>query len=118
MGTSHDTGLPDYFPILVRQQMPSASNAVVETLQNEYYDASNLPKMAWDWTTDVVFACTANNLANALPNVARRYIMSTPPAVHGQDLECKCRTQHVDGRESKLTMKSRLLQQREHLTRQ
>ena len=89
MGTSHDTDLPGYFPILVRQQMPSASNATVKVLQDEYYDPNELPKMAWDWTTDVVFACTANNLANALPNLARRYIMSTPPATHGQDLECK-----------------------------
>lgn len=88
-GTSHDTDLPEYFPILVRQQMPSASNVTIQTLQDEYYDANDLPKMAWDWTTDVVFACNANNLANALPNLAKRYIMSTPPAIHGQDLVCK-----------------------------
>ncbi|KAK2593461.1 hypothetical protein QQS21_008834 [Conoideocrella luteorostrata] len=87
LGTSHDTGLPEYFPILVRQQLQTASNATVKTLQDEYYDATQVPKMAWDWTTDVVFACSANNLAESLPSVSKRYIVSTPPAVHGQDLQ-------------------------------
>ncbi|KID80417.1 Carboxylesterase, type B, partial [Metarhizium brunneum ARSEF 3297] len=87
MGTSHDTGLPGYFPIMVRQQLPYASSETIKMLQDEYHDASKVSKMAWDWTTDIVFACNANNLANSLPSLARRYIMSTPPAVHGQDLD-------------------------------
>lgn len=87
--TSHDTGMPDYFPVLVREQLPAATNATVAAIQNEYYDPANPPKMAWDWTTDTVFACNAYNLANALPWLSNRYIMSTPPATHGEDLSCE-----------------------------
>lgn len=91
-GTSHDTDMPEDFKFLVRQILPTASDATIKTLQDEYYDPQLPPKTAWDWTTDVVFACNAYNLANALPAKSSRYIMSTPPATHGQDLFCKARS--------------------------
>ncbi|UNI16019.1 hypothetical protein JDV02_002496 [Purpureocillium takamizusanense] len=84
--TSHDDGMPGYFPTMVRQQMPTASNATVQALLDLYYRPGSEKELAWDFTTDAVFACNAYNLANGLPGKTRRYIMSTPPAVHGQDL--------------------------------
>ena len=96
--TSHDTGMPGYFPTLVRQMMPTASNATAQELQDVYLDPSNLPRMAWDWTTDVVFACNDYYLANVLPNISRRYIMSTPPATHGYDLLCEFLSPQKDRR--------------------
>ncbi|KAL2131747.1 hypothetical protein VTI74DRAFT_4647 [Chaetomium olivicolor] len=84
--TSHDVGMPDYFPTLVRQLMSTASNATVRAILDTYYRPGFEKELAWDWTTDAVFACNAYNLANGLPDKTMRYIMSTPPAVHGQDL--------------------------------
>lgn len=86
--TSHDDGMPGYFPTMVRQQMPSASNATVQKSLDMYYHPGFEKQLAWDWTTDAVFACNAYNLARGLPDKAMRYIMSIPPAVHGQDLSC------------------------------
>lgn len=88
--TSHDVGMPGYFPTMVRQQMPAASNETVQALLDLYYRPGMEKQLAWDFTTDAVFACNAYNLANGLPDKTMRYIMSTPPAVHGQDLLCKC----------------------------
>jgi carboxylesterase type B len=88
MGLSHDEDQPAYFPIMVRQIMSTASNQTVGEILSLYHP--EFPEqLAWDWTTDVVFACNAYNLASALPQKARRYVMSTPPAVHGQDAFCK-----------------------------
>ncbi|GJN83953.1 hypothetical protein PLIIFM63780_007504 [Purpureocillium lilacinum] len=84
--TSHDVGMPGYFPTMVRQQMPAASNETVQALLDFYYRPGMEKQLAWDFTTDAVFACNAYNLANGLPDKTMRYIMSTPPAVHGQDL--------------------------------
>jgi carboxylesterase type B len=88
-GTSHDVGMPDYFPNLVRQVMPTAGNATVQAILDRYYRPGFDRELAWDWTTDAVFACNAYNLASGLPGKTMRYIMSTPPAVHGLDLSCK-----------------------------
>ena len=89
MGTSHDTSLPEYFPTMVRQILSTASNQTIAYIQSQYDFAGNPAKLAWDWTTDVIFACNAANIATAYKNRARRYIFSVPPAVHGQDLYCK-----------------------------
>ncbi|KAJ6440682.1 lipase [Purpureocillium lavendulum] len=84
--TSHDEGMPGYFPVMVRQQMPTASNATVQALLKRYYRPGMDKELAWDFTTDAIFACNAYNLANAMPDTSLRYIMSTPPASHGLDL--------------------------------
>ena len=87
--TSHDVGMPGYFRTMVRQMMPTAGNATIQAILDQYYHPGFEKELAWDWTTDGVFACNAYNLANGLPDKTMRYIMSTPPAVHGQDLSCK-----------------------------
>lgn len=87
--TSHDVGMPGYFPTIVRQMMPAAGNATIRAILDQYYHPGFEKELAWDWTTDAVFACNAYNLANGLPDKTLRYIMSTLPAVHGQDLSCK-----------------------------
>jgi carboxylesterase type B len=88
MTTSHDTDQPGYFPIMVRQILPQASDEVVAAIQALYYRPEAPAQLAWDWTTDAIFSCNAYNLANALPAKSRRYVMSTPPAIHGQDMWC------------------------------
>ncbi|CAM1506186.1 Fc.00g058270.m01.CDS01 [Cosmosporella sp. VM-42] len=85
-GTSHDTGLPEYFPTMVRQILQNASSDTVTEIQSQYHWGSNPAKLAWDWTTDILFACNAYNFARAFPFRAYRYIMSIPPATHGFDL--------------------------------
>jgi carboxylesterase type B len=92
MGLSDDDGMPERFPILARQIMPTASNQTIAALQSQYDYSNNPPKLAWDWTTDVIFACNAYNLARAYANKAYRYIMSIPPATHAQDVLCKLNT--------------------------
>lgn len=87
-GTSHDTDQPEHFPINVRQIMPHASDQVVSAIQSLYHPETPA-QLAWDWTTDAIFSCNSYNLAKALPNKSRRYVMSTPPAVHGFDEWCK-----------------------------
>ncbi|GAB1316947.1 Carboxylic ester hydrolase [Madurella fahalii] len=86
MGTSHDEGLPDYFPVMVRQILSTASNDTIAHIQSHYDFAEEPAKLAWDWTTDIIFACNAANIATAYKDRARRYIFSLPPAIHGQDL--------------------------------
>lgn len=88
-GTSHDTDQPAYFPTMVHQIMPTARNAKVKAIESLYTWGKHPAQLAWDWTTDSIFACNAYNLARAMPHKARRYIMSTPPATHGADLWCK-----------------------------
>lgn len=89
-GLSHDDDQPAYFPTMMRQIMPTASNATVSAMQSLYdYPRDQPEQLAWDWTTDAVFACNAYNLANAMPDKSSRYIMSAPPATHGADLWCK-----------------------------
>lgn len=86
-GVSHDTDQPAYFPITVRQIMTTASNETVSAIQSMYM-WKDPAELAWDWTTDVVFACNAYNLARAMLEKSRRYIMTTPPATHGSDSWC------------------------------
>lgn len=87
--TSSDQGMPDAFGALARRTLPGASDETVREVLDLYYTPGMEPQLAWDWTTDVVFACNAFNLARGLPGKVRRYVMSTPPATHGQDLLCK-----------------------------
>ncbi|KAH7013775.1 carboxylesterase [Ilyonectria destructans] len=47
---------------------------------------SNPAKLAWDWTTDVIFGCNAYSITRALPFRTYRYIVSAPPATHAYDL--------------------------------
>lgn len=89
-GTSHEEDQPAYFPIMVRQILSTASNETVSAIQSLYdYPPDQPEQLAWDWTTDAVFACNAYNLAQAMPETSRRYIMSAPPATHGADQWCK-----------------------------
>lgn len=90
MGTSSDGDMPAKFPALVRRTLTTASNDTVAMIRSGYQNLSEPAQLAWDWTTDVVFACNAYNLAQALPDKSHRYIMSEAPAIHGQDLTCKC----------------------------
>ncbi|KAB5583472.1 putative lipase 2, partial [Coniochaeta sp. 2T2.1] len=85
MGTSHDQGLPEYFPVMVRQILSTASNKTLAEIESCYDFDDNPAKLAWDWTTDIIFACIAANIATAYQDRARRYIFNVPPAVHGQD---------------------------------
>ena len=89
MGLAHDTGLPEYFPTMVRQILSTASNETIADIESHYDFAGNPAKLAWDWTTDVIFACNAANIAAAYKGSARRYVFSVPPAIHGQDAYCK-----------------------------
>lgn len=86
---AHDTGLPEYFPTMVRQILSTASNETIADIESHYDFAGNPAKLAWDWTTDVIFACNAANIVAAYRGRAKRYVFSVPPAVHGQDLNCK-----------------------------
>jgi hypothetical protein len=88
-GTSNDRDMPAAFPNLVRQILHTADNATVAAIQAHYDYAANPPSLAWDWTTDIIFACNAENTAAAYRDRARRYIMSIPPAVHGADISCE-----------------------------
>jgi len=82
--------MPARFPSLVRKILTSASNETVAGIEATYNSSLSEPaQLAWDWTTDVIFACNAYNIANAYENRTRRYILSTPPATHGMDLNCK-----------------------------
>lgn len=85
--TSHDSDMPEGFPDLARQIMPNASNETIQTIVAGYHPLQP-EQLAWDWTTDAIFACNAYNLARAMPQKTKRYIMSIPPAAHGQDLSC------------------------------
>jgi len=91
MGLAHDEGLPEYFPTMVRQIFSTASNGTIADIQSHYSFDGNPAKLAWDWTTDAIFACNAANIAEAYGDHARRYIFSVPPAIHGQDAFCKKR---------------------------
>jgi hypothetical protein len=92
MGTSSDSNMPQAFPALVRKILPTASNATIAAIQAHFPYPPDLPEeLAWDWTTAIIFECNAYNLATAFKDKARRYIMSIPPAVHGEDMSCKHR---------------------------
>ncbi|KAH6627988.1 Alpha/Beta hydrolase protein [Chaetomium tenue] len=84
--TSSDEGMPGAFAGLVRRTLPGVGEEAVGELLRLYYTPGMERELAWDWTTDVVFACNGFALAGALEGRVRRYVMSTPPAVHGMDL--------------------------------
>lgn len=89
MGTSSDTNMPEAFPALVRKILPTADNATIEAIQGHFPYASDLPEeLAWDWTTAMIFECNAYNIAKAFKDRTHRYIMSIPPATHGEDVLC------------------------------
>lgn len=90
MGTSSDTNMPEAFPDLVRKILPAASDATITSIEEHFPYPADLPEeLAWDWTTAIIFECNAYNVANAFKRKTHRYIMSIPPATHGQDVLCK-----------------------------
>ncbi|KAK2785070.1 hypothetical protein FQN53_007963 [Emmonsiellopsis sp. PD_33] len=87
MTTSSDQNMPEAFPELVRRILPGASNATITSIEARFpYPAGKPEEMAWDWTTAIVFECNVQNIAKAYKAKTHRYIMSIPPATHGQDI--------------------------------
>lgn len=86
--TSSDDNMPAAFPALVRRMLPGAGDDTILSLQEQYHPRVP-PQLVWDWTTNVVFACQAHNLANALPDRTHLFINPIPPAAHGDDISCK-----------------------------
>lgn len=81
--------MPEKFPELVRKTIPNADDATIELIQSLYeYPPDKPEKLAWDYMSDMLFACNAHNIAKAYKCDAKRYVMSIPPAVHGQDVSC------------------------------
>ena len=81
--------VPEEFPEIVRHVLPGADDETVERIRSLYRVSADEPeRLAWDWYTDVIFACNAYHTAEAYGEKARRYYMSIPPAVHGLDLTC------------------------------
>lgn len=81
--------MPEAFPALVRRVLPTASNATIALVEAHFPYPADLPaELAWDWTTAIIFECNAYNVARAFKDKTRRYIMSIPPATHGQDVLC------------------------------
>ena len=76
MGLSSDVGFPEAFGRLVRQIYTTASNETVDYILSHYDYEDNPARLAWDWTTDVIFAC---NVAAAYEGISSRYILSVPP---------------------------------------
>lgn len=90
MTTSSDQNMPQAFPELVRRILPTASNATIASIEKHFPYPADLPaRLAWDWTTAMVFECNVYNVAKAFKDRTRRYIMSIPPAIHGLDFICK-----------------------------
>jgi carboxylesterase type B len=91
MYMSPSDGMPETFPPLVRETAPGASDETIARIQSMYDYPPGLPeKLAWDWATDISFACNAYSIAKAYSNKAQRNVMTIPPATHGQDINCKC----------------------------
>lgn len=90
IATFSDQNMPQAFPELVRGILPTASNVTIASIEKHFPYLANLPAtLAWDWTTAIVFECNVYNVAKAFRDRTRRYIMSTPPAIYGQDVACK-----------------------------
>lgn len=88
--------MPQAFPELVRRILPTASNSTIASIEAHFPYPADLPaKLAWDWTTAMVFECNVYNVAKAFEDKTRRYIMSIPPAIHGQDVPCKSLARRV-----------------------
>ncbi|KAF2119240.1 Carboxylesterase family-domain-containing protein [Lophiotrema nucula] len=76
---SSDRDMPARFPEVVRANIPNVSNESLATLSSRYPYPLELPeKLAWDWTTDVVFGCSAGNIAGAYGNKIRRFVFTIP----------------------------------------
>ncbi|KAK2776710.1 hypothetical protein FQN53_002502 [Emmonsiellopsis sp. PD_33] len=89
-GLSSDENMPENFPTIVKRVFPSASNETIKRIQDLFPLKDDEPpeKLAWDWTTSVLFACTSENIARAYAKIGkgRRYFLSAPPATHGFDM--------------------------------
>lgn len=84
---SSDQDMPELFPSIVRRIIPSASNQTIANIESQYqYPTNHTEELAWEWTGDAVFFCHSYGIAEAMPNVTRRYIMTVPPATHGEDV--------------------------------
>jgi hypothetical protein len=82
--------MPAAFPGLVRRQIPNVSNEAIATIEARYPYPPDMPeRLAIDWTTDIVFACNAFNVARAYGDRGRRLLFSVPPASHGSDVPCQ-----------------------------
>lgn len=82
--------MPGRFPEIVRANMPGISNDSIADLQALYEYPAELPeKLAWDYTTDIVFGCSVAYIAGNNVERVRRYLFSIPPAFHGSDLACE-----------------------------
>ena len=87
--TAPEDPMPDYFPEYVRAVAPGVNDTTIELIQSLYEYPPDMPeRLAWDFTTDMVFACNAYNAAKAYSCDAQRYTMSIPPATHGLDQSC------------------------------
>jgi hypothetical protein len=90
MGLSDDNNMPQAFPQLVRKILPTASDEVIQSIQAQFpYPPTQPERLAWDWTTAIIFECNAYFVTSAYREYARRYIMTIPPATHAQDVNCE-----------------------------
>lgn len=56
--------MPARFPEFVRANIPNVSNESIAKLQSLYTFSPQLPEqLAWDYVTDIVFGCSASNIA-------------------------------------------------------
>ncbi|KAE8151363.1 carboxyl ester lipase [Aspergillus avenaceus] len=85
--TTPDIYTPEELNALIRKVLPGGSNATVQRIRDLYpYSDSQVQKIAQDWTTDSVWACNSQAIANAYANKTQRYVFSVPPASHGMDV--------------------------------
>jgi len=69
---------------------PGADNATVARIQELFpYPPDNPKELAWDWGTEILFSCNAEIIAESYGDKARRYVMSVPPATHGEGTSCE-----------------------------
>jgi len=87
---SSDGDMPARFPLLVRANIPNASDEVVAKLLSLFpYPPENPGQLAEDLTTTIVWACSASYIADGYKDRARRFVFSVPPSYHGMDLACE-----------------------------
>ncbi|PKY04975.1 carboxylesterase family protein [Aspergillus campestris IBT 28561] len=94
-GNTADEGLettpeikkPVEFAEFVRRTIPDASKDTVQQIRALYPQPdSEIQDVVNDWTTDVVYGCNAQGLAEAYASKTQRCVFNVPPAVHSQDL--------------------------------
>jgi hypothetical protein len=89
VSTAPKDPMPESFPEYVRFVVPGANDSTVDLIQSLYdYPPDTPQRLSWDWTTDILFACNAYNVAKAYGCDTRRYTVSVPPAIHGNDVYC------------------------------